>query len=506
LISKHKAHSEQSWALPSEDLQKVEEVFNLYKPTDEKREKLYLFGEGHISLPEGLKRREMSYEESQRFVNAQCLSSLQSIYKKEGLNGILWMAKELKSTYHLARTVADLNLIEEEEIILLTLIEKDKLIGLCSFSQEYILAKSSLNTHTWVLWAWQKVKSLCTDIETLARFFLALPQGTPTWNLLETTSPEVIKLYWKNVNPDMYSTKMEENLYVLKALQNVNRHLTVLDKVTHIPEHLTSSFLAEVLTKAATIPSEENRQFDSYGIGKVFEVLDSRNDLAEQKLAQLEVLYLSFLTALDSERRPKQLFKELASNAGFFVDVVSIIYFPDDYENEKGYSEEELSARYKKLDNARRLLESWREIPGVEQDGRIDKEKLTNWVCAVRTKAHECKLTYGVDSEVGKLLACYPRNSEMWPPDEICEVIDTLDSDTITSHFETEIFNSRGVSVRSPYEGGAQERRLSAYFEKMAKQIAVKWPVTSAALRNLAKSYANDAKREDERAQLDELR
>jgi hypothetical protein len=40
----------------------------------------------------------------------------------------------------------------------------------------------------------------------------------------------------------------------------------------------------------------------------------------------------------------------------------------------------------------------------------------------------------------------------------------------------------------------------------MSKQIAVKWPVTSGALLNLAKGYATDAKREDERAHLDELR
>ncbi len=187
------------------------------------------------------------------------------------------------------------------------------------------------------------------------------------------------------------------------------------------------------------------------------------------------------------------------------MEVVSMIYLPYDHEKGEEFTEE-LSQRYKKLDGAMKLLESWRKIPGVGEDGCIDKETLTNWVSAVRTKAQECKMTYGVDSEIGKVLACYPRNSDSWPPDEICEVIDTLNSDAITSNFETEIFNSRGVSVRSPYEGAVQERSLSTDFQKMAKKIAAKWPITSGALLSLSKTYANDAKREDERAHLDEIR
>jgi len=217
------------------------------------------------------------------------------------------------------------------------------------------------------------------------------------------------------------------------------------------------------------------------------------------------MLYLSFLSDSHSESKPKQLFKELANNPGFFIEVVSLIYLPDGTKNDREYSEEELLVRYKKIDGAIKLLESWREIPGVKEDGSISKEELMDWITSVRTKAKECSMAYGVDSEIGKLLACYPRNNS-WPPDEICEIIDTLNSDAITSHFETEIFNSRGVSVRSPYEGGLQERNLSAYFEKMARQVLTKWPITAEALLRLAKGYANDAKREDERAHLDELR
>lgn len=70
-----------------------------------------------------------------------------------------------------------------------------------------------------------------------------------------------------------------------------------------------------------------------------------------------------------------------------------------------------------------------------------------------------------------------------WPPEEFCEIIDDLNSKLILSHFETAIFNSRGVSVRSAFDGGS-----------------------ASALLSLAKGYERDAKEEDDRAHLDELR
>jgi hypothetical protein len=506
LISKHKEHAEQRWALPGEELQKLQEVFNLFKPVDEKKEKLFLFEDGYFSFPAGLKRKELSYEDRQKFVNEQRLTALQRIYGKERLEGIIGMAKLLERPQHLARTAANLNLIEEEEVILLALLEKNQPKELCLFAHEYILVKSVVSGEGWTLWAWQQVESLNADNGILARFFLALPQRKHSWELLNSASTGIIEIYWRNMIPYMYNNSVEENQYVLKGLQSVNRHVTVLDEVTHIADQLPSEFLAEVLTNAATIPSDENKRLHSYGVGQVFETIHTRNDLDSQQIAQLEMLYLGFLTDLDTEKRPKQLFKILANNPDFFVEIVSLIYFRDDHEKGKEHTEEELHLRHKKLESAMKLLESWREIPGVGQDGQVDKIKLRNWVSAARTKAQECKMTYGVDSEIGNLLACYPRNNTSWPPDEVCEIIDTLNSDAITSHFETETFNSRGVSVRSAYEGGAQERNLADYFEKMAKSIAAKWPVTSGVLLKLATGYANDAKREDESAHLDELR
>ena len=105
------------------------------------------------------------------------------------------------------------------------------------------------------------------------------------------------------------------------------------------------------------------------------------------------------------------------------------------------------------------------------------------------------------------MLGCFPRKSaEQWPPDAICEIIDSLQSDTILESFRSEIFNSRGVYGKAPYEGGGQERGLAAFFDTAAKRVEGKYPFTATALRDLAKGYQRDAKDEDENARLNELR
>ena len=111
-----------------------------------------------------------------------------------------------------------------------------------------------------------------------------------------------------------------------------------------------------------------------------------------------------------------------------------------------------------------------------------------------------------MEGKIGRLLARFPRNNELWPSVEVAEVLDSLDSETAVSHFETEIFNSRGTTVRNPYDGGSQERDLGAYFKRMSDALIGRFPVTAGALLRVAKSYARDAVREDESARMDELR
>jgi hypothetical protein len=57
--------------------------------------------------------------------------------------------------------------------------------------------------------------------------------------------------------------------------------------------------------------------------------------------------------------------------------------------------------------------------------------------------------------------------------------------------------NLRGVTSRSPGDGGEQERQLAAQYETWQRALAVSNPRTSALLGRLADEYRSDANWED---------
>lgn len=175
------------------------------------------------------------------------------------------------------------------------------------------------------------------------------------------------------------------------------------------------------------------------------------------------------------------LHNELANNPEFFIDVLKCAYKPDSdeiiEEERKELTEEQIQNRAMQ---AYQLLHSWDKIPGVDEAYNIDNDFLTTWVQKVRALAIQCGRIEVADMQIGQVLAQYPETIDSWPPDEICNVIETINTDSIKRNFSSATFNKRGSSSRGPFDGGDIER-------------------------SHAKGYEEDAKRMDERAERDRL-
>ncbi|MGH2574511.1 MAG: hypothetical protein ACRDFC_02305, partial [Ignavibacteria bacterium] len=91
------------------------------------------------------------------------------------------------------------------------------------------------------------------------------------------------------------------------------------------------------------------------------------------------------------------------------------------------------------------------------------------------------------------------------PPEEICQVIEDLKSKDLEEGFYIATRNRRGVTTRALFEGGGQEKELAKHYVDLSKKIEFSYPRTAKVLKEIAKSYEHDAKREDVRAKEDEL-
>ena len=80
-------------------------------------------------------------------------------------------------------------------------------------------------------------------------------------------------------------------------------------------------------------------------------------------------------------------------------------------------------------------------------------------------------------------------------------MIETLASEHLERGLETGHYNSRGVTMRNPTEGGEQERQLAKRYEKAAALMDERWHRTAAMLRRLADTYRRQARHEDNEAE-----
>ena len=92
----------------------------------------------------------------------------------------------------------------------------------------------------------------------------------------------------------------------------------------------------------------------------------------------------------------------------------------------------------------------------------------------------------------------------LWPHEAIREIIEEVVSEGLESGIHVGIRNGRGPTTRAVGEGGKQERALAERYRKYAQALGDAWPRTSRLLTSVADSYAEDARREDTRVELNE--
>jgi len=327
------------------------------------------------------------------------------------------------------------------------------------------------------------------------------------WEFIDNTNPEIKKYYWKNINAFFWVASEEDLIFGIDKLLEVNRFISALNIVYHEPKKLPSEKLIEVLENAGTKKSEEQVRLDSYHTTKIIEELEEREDVEKEVLLRLDWLYLPFLASYGSSHEPKTLHDELAKDPAFFIEVLSWIYKSDKPEQEEteaigGVADDGKQNRAK---NAYSLLNSWKQIPGIDENGNIDEVYLWNWITIARERARQIGRLQVADVHIGHILAQYIEKEEPWPPREICNVIETINTRSIKSGFSTATFNKRGSSTRGPFEGGEIERGHAKYFYSQAEAIKFEFPETAKVLFQLAKVYEQDAKRMDEIAERDRL-
>lgn len=80
-------------------------------------------------------------------------------------------------------------------------------------------------------------------------------------------------------------------------------------------------------------------------------------------------------------------------------------------------------------------------------------------------------------------------------------LLEDLQNVAVERSLAEELYNRRGLTTRSPEDGGQQERALCQTYRTQADTLADRWPRIAAVLRDLASMYDTDARQEEIKAE-----
>lgn len=499
----HRSYPDTEWSLSDGELNKYQVLYDIFYPNDEIERGAWMFDEHFPKFHVGHQYKSETYKEYEDYIEHERIRTLTDIYNKYGFGEIIKLIQRVNEAWILGDIFSHVTDLDQEIIDICKLLEKGE--KELHFAKSFIYRKSLLNGFNWVTSFYSKLKVANFNDVLLAKYLTSVIPNQELWGFLENTSKETIDAYWEDVFP-RFQTPHERIIGVEKLIV-YKRFFSAIDIVYLYRKEIPTDLIIHLLKDTATIKAEEKGNFDSYKLNTLFKELDSRSDIKNNDLAQLEWMYISLLASHNNQRKPKYLYKEISSNPSFFIDLVKIAFGSEEEDateevNENGLSKEQIQNRATMVF---RLLYSWDEIPGCN-DGKIDSNHLNEWINKVRELAANCGRIKIVDALIGQVFAHYPRSEdETLVPEDICEIIEKLNSDSLNRNFNSSTHNKQGVTTRGVFDGGDIERNRASYFHELAKKHRNKYPVITTIFENLAKDYEVSAKRMDDEAEINVL-
>lgn len=497
LVARHKRFPDAQWAMPSEVVDRLNQIYEQFTPDDLIQKYTWLFG-NHTELIGDYGR---DWQAREQVISTARAQAVKEIFENGGISLLIDMAAKVEQPYFLGLTLGQTPFSEQDEDTLLSCLNSEHA------SHKGLLNGFVLMRQKTLGWNWVHTKldgSLRTNYseEQKAEFFTYLPTATETWHVLETLGSDTQDRYWLTVRPRPFDVD-DYNQAILKLLDHRRPHVALDIINMHIDKigiSVSAKLVVDSLEMAVVTKPEydvEWRVFDY--IDELFDAIEKTGEITESRFASLELSLLPILSRLGG-RGPRTLNKELARNPNLFIEALCLAYRAEDEEKRDLSDDEKSRARL-----AHELLFSWKTIPGVKDGSTTDANELGSWVEEARELASQNKRLRVADLLIGQVFSYSPTDIDgTWPLRTIRDLIDHLNSDEINRGFITQVNNNRGATSRGLLAGGAQERELAKQYKELADSIRDSWPITASVLDKIAKGYLSDARREDIRAELEE--
>ena len=305
-------------------------------------------------------------------------------------------------------------------------------------------------------------------IEMILNFALSLRLRVDVWSTLEDRAPQIIDAYWKEVDyHPIFSKSPEINRRF--ADEKIARGRSQDVFVGPISSQDFSAYGADrTLRLLDTVSLHIGRNtFTTYSIEQAFSYLVKEIGADNSELFRLETRLFRLLDCYDSEYRFPAIYRRLAKDPQFFVDLLS------HYKRDDGEADNFSEAPTIQPGLACRILnppldKDWVFAPGLGENGTISEQEFLSWFEAAHRLSEERGRRAIAENYIGTMLFGCPVDKEGVPPDAVGKFFEARGNKTMASGYYCAVCNSRGVYWT---DGGKPEKELAEKYAAIAGKL-----------------------------------
>lgn len=500
LVEKHQEYSESQWALPADEVGALAEVADALDPDDPIAVVRRLFV-GASPFLANVDRRD-DYEAHRGAVQEARASAIRDLTDTGGLAAV----RDLAGRDGIQRGSVGMALSRAYgEDFLPDMVEdlRSRPSADCDLALDYIFQMYLDGGWRWLC---EFIESQVGDLtsEMLGVLLAMVNEYPDAAEKAEDLGSEVADTFWRRFGTyGLYGHDVEVALAVVPRLLGVGRAAAALD-VINIHSRRDNESSPQLAVQAAD-SLETLAQSDSdpdagalqhYVFEEIFKLLQEQAEaVGPDRVATLE---WQFLTVLGFDPDARILHQKMSTDPSFFLEVLTAIY-PGNTRAEDVTPAEE---RRRVGELAYRVLASWSLCPGTaREDQSLDPDALREWLETSVALANAAGIGDVARQRIGKVLIYAASDDGIIPSAEIRDMLEELTDKQIETGVYLGIVNSRGVTTRSPGDGGQQERNLVDKYQDQSASCRERWPRTARVLRDVAQSYESDARRQDRNAE-----
>lgn len=495
-INWHLQYQESNWALSKEELVPFEKLLIEIESDDILIKNKYLFENFLIKAPD-YKDYDNDFLKKNKETREIRAKIIKQIIDEKGFDAVWSFVGAVKYKEGVANAIFDLYKADMCDEIYKRYCDEDldKTFVKRYFSSVYYKQGESA------------YMSIIENLNCISQKHISIILSAPEYQktlagFASTLNKDVEKEYWEDVIVANYSEEEYDN--IIWKLCSVGRYADILHIIrTRNDENIISTDIKiRVLCEMVTNGAWDVLRSHMYEISDILKTISlPKNNTQKSLLLQMEFLIYDNLRHYMNAHEI-HLIQEINKEPSLLMEIYALVFKADDgFEEECSQDNTQVKLKLTMADLAYRFIQNYHEVPCSDPTGEVDEKALSGYFDELKRLAKQYHQTNILPLIIGRILGNF-RETEDYPSEMFCRFVEHFNDDRIDSEIRCALFNRRGMTTRSPFEGGTIERYHIQTFTKYRDKARYHSPRLTHIFENLIKEYQQMAEKEDNEAKL----